>query len=123
MTDRVLLAVLITAALALAACTSSGTLSATEGLEVPAEVASVAGDVISPECDAAFEAAANVDPMQDSVEDLYPAVEACATTAEWEAGFEKHGGAGFVGDALGVLANVCRGAPELSDAALCQEVD
>ena len=72
-------------------------------------------------CRAAFEAAANVDEMSDSVSDLYPAVRACGSVVEWTGAFDAVQGAGFTGPAEEVLANVCT-APELAGEPLCVEV-
>jgi hypothetical protein len=57
----------------------------------------------------AFAGAAGVDAMADSVSDLYPAVRACSSLAEWQAAFDANHGAGFSGTAMEVLRNVCLG--------------
>lgn len=72
-------------------------------------------------CRAAFEAAANVDEMADSVSDLYPAVRACGSVAEWTEAFDAVDGAGFTGRAEEILANVCI-APDLAGEPLCAEI-
>ena len=71
-------------------------------------------------CAQAFDSAAAVDPMQDTVSDLYPAVRACSLT-EWRTEFAAHNGAGFSGSADSVLGNVCF-ASEVASTALCKEV-
>lgn len=72
-------------------------------------------------CHAAFVAAAGVDSMADSVSDLYPAMRACGTVAEWTEAYNAVDGAGFDGAAEQVLANACL-AVEVADELLCAEV-
>jgi hypothetical protein len=73
-------------------------------------------------CRAAFADAAAVGAAQDSVADLYPAVWACESVAEWTEAFDSVGGAGFTGLAVEVLRNICEsGAPAIDAAALCDE--
>jgi hypothetical protein len=73
-------------------------------------------------CDAAFAAAAGVDEMSDSVSDLYSAIRACSTVADWSAAFAAHGGAGFTGTPTEVLRNACMAA-EVASAPLCKSVE
>lgn len=72
-------------------------------------------------CTGAFRDAAGVDQNADSVTDLYPAVRACGSLAEWKAGFAAVDGAGFQGTPESVLANLCN-AGEVADEDLCVEV-
>jgi hypothetical protein len=72
-------------------------------------------------CLAAFERAAGVGEMVDTVSDLYPAVRACESVAAWAAGFAAVEGAGFSGSAEEVLRNVCL-ADELAGEQLCAAV-
>jgi hypothetical protein len=69
-------------------------------------------------CDDAFAAAAGVAEMADSVSDLYPAIRACSTVADWSAAFAAHSGAGFTGPPTEVLRNACMAA-EVSGEPLC----
>ena len=77
---------------------------------------------VDPACLDAFEAADAVGEFEDSVEDIYPAVEACLTFVDWSAAFESVGGAGFFDDPLLILANACSYGEGLSGTPLCQEV-
>jgi hypothetical protein len=80
----------------------------------------LSGGAAGSACKAAFDAAAAVDPMQDSVADLYPAIRACSL-ADWRTEFTAHGGAGFTGTPDEVLRNACQSA-EVASTALCQRV-
>lgn len=85
---------------------------------------STPGSTVSPPvsaCGAAFDAAAAVDPMQDSVSDLYPAIRACSL-ADWRTEFAAHDGAGFTGTADEVLRNACS-ADAVASTALCTQVE
>lgn len=72
-------------------------------------------------CDQAMADAAEVDDMQDTVEDLHPAVEACGTVDEWTDAAEAHPDALDGADPEMFLANVCQNG-EVADAKLCAEV-
>lgn len=72
-------------------------------------------------CEQAMADAAAVDEMQDTVPDLYPAVEACGTVDEWTDAAEAHPDALDGADPETFLGNVCQNS-ELSDAELCAEV-
>lgn len=68
-------------------------------------------------CEEVF-ASADVGEGQDSVEDLYPAFDACETVAQFEAAAEKYP------DVLDVepdlyVENSCRNAPAVAESALC----
>ena len=73
-------------------------------------------------CQAAFDAAASVDAMSDTVSDLYPAVAACSSIADWTAAYNAVNGAGFSGSATEVLGNVC-GAAEVASLSLCIQMN
>jgi hypothetical protein len=80
------------------------------------------GQATASACDATFAAAAAVNQMADSVSDLYPAIRACSTLAEWSAVFAARGGAGFTGTATEVLRNAC-GAAEVANEPLRKSVE
>jgi hypothetical protein len=75
------------------------------------------------ECMRAFEQAASVGEMQDTVSDLYPAALACGTLAEWTAASEAHPAA-LDGVSPEVFAgNMCLSAPpEVRAGALCAPI-
>jgi hypothetical protein len=58
--------------------------------------------------------------MHDSVKDLFPAVRAC-TIEEWRTEFAAYNGLRFIGNADGVLSNMCFSA-EIEQTALCRAV-
>ena len=72
-------------------------------------------------CAAALVSAAGVDQNADSVSDLYPAIRACGSLAEWSAAFHAVNGAGFTGTAAEVLTNACLAA-EVKAEPLCSAV-
>jgi hypothetical protein len=83
-----------------------------------------AGGGGSSACDRAFAAAASVDEMHDTVEDLYPAVRACTSVGDWVAASAANPGAISAGvDPRVFLGNVCgsRGTG-LRGTALCREL-
>ena len=63
---------------------------------------------VTAQCDQAFAQAASIGDMEDTVEDLYPAVTACTSIEDWIAGSEANPGA--LSEAvrpLMFLGNVC----------------
>ena len=66
-------------------------------------------DVLT-ECLEAFQAAHEVDPMQDTHADLYPAFHACATLDEWTAANERYPEAIDGADPVTYALNVCESA-------------
>ena len=91
------------------------------GDETPSVSTEPPGPVQS-EVDEAFEAAAAVDELQDVNEDLFPAVRACASLAEWSAASAQHPDALDGGDPETVLTNLCQFSPEVVGEPLCSEV-
>lgn len=57
--------------------------------------------------------------MQDTVEDLYPAIRACGSVQEWNDASEAHPDALDGADSETFLRNVCQAA-EVADEELCQ---
>ncbi len=110
----ILVSVFVVAVLALSACAGSATPSTSPAVRGASTLS------VPSACLEAFEAAAGVDAMADTVSDLYPAVAACASANEWAAAFGAVDGAGFTGTADEVLSNVCF-APEVSALPLCRE--
>jgi hypothetical protein len=75
------------------------------------------------ECMRAFEQAASVGEMQDTVSDLYPAALACGTLAEWAAASEAHPAALDGADPETFAGNMCLSAPpEVRAGALCAPI-
>lgn len=74
------------------------------------------------ECEDAFATAAAIDPMQDANEDLFPAVRACASVAEWTEASAQHPDALDGIDPETVLANLCLNYPAISSEPLCSQV-
>lgn len=70
-------------------------------------------------CEEAFAEAAAVDEMQDSNEDLFPAVRACANVEEWTAASAQHPDALDGADPEFYLTNLCANYPEISSEPLC----
>lgn len=58
-------------------------------------------------CDQAFAEAASVSEMQDTVEDLYPAIRVCTTIGEWTAASDAHPDALDGADPVVFLTNAC----------------
>ena len=74
----------------------------------PTPVPTAYEPTVSAACNAAFAAAAAVDVMLDTVEDLDPAVAACTSVAEWRAPAEANPGAIEEGvDPVEFLGNRC----------------
>ena len=75
-------------------------------------------------CDSASETAASVGDMQDTVDDLYPAIQACDTVEEWAAASKKHLAALDGADPEVFLTNVClySAPPAIAQTRLCQSV-
>jgi hypothetical protein len=74
-------------------------------------------------CDAAFVEAAAIDDMQDTVEDLDPAVRTCATADEWSLAAASHPGAIAEGvDPIEFLTNRCLYGEGLADTTLCRTI-
>lgn len=71
-------------------------------------------------CDQAFAAAAQVDEMQDTIDDMLPAVRACDSVEEWKAASAAYPDALDGADAETVLANMCASRDEINDAPLCE---
>ena len=103
-------AILTTSLLVLAACSSS----------------SGAGDAsqesVLTACEEAFKAASEVSDMEDTVEDLDPAVRACETVDEWVMASEKYPGALDGADPVLYLSNRCLSG-SFSGVAICDEVN
>jgi hypothetical protein len=72
-------------------------------------------------CEAAFRAAAAVDPMADTNEDLNAAIQACTSLEEWVAASAQHPDALDGVDPESYLATRCARA-ELAGATLCQSL-
>ena len=80
------------------------------------------GDEITA-CEQAFADAAAEDEMHDSVEDMFPAVKACASLEDWEAAWDQFGDElGFSGSAQSVLSNMCL-SDEIASTDLCTAVN
>ena len=73
-------------------------------------------------CDDAMAAAAAVDENSDTVADLYPAVRACQTLAEWTAASDAHPTALDGANAKLFAQNACANGEGLADEPLCVEV-
>jgi hypothetical protein len=79
-------------------------------------------DGVSDACERAFAAAAAVSDLEDTVEDLYPAVRACNTVEEWTAASEAYPAALDGADPVLYLTNTCLyGPPDLADTDLCRD--
>lgn len=76
----------------------------------------------TPGCDDAFDQAASVDKMQDTVEDLYPAARACESLEDWIAASERHPDAIEDADPEVFARNVCMYGEDVTDSLLCQEL-
>lgn len=78
----------------------------------------------SPECGQAFEDAAAVDEMQDTNEDLYPAVTACASVEAFAAAAAEHPDALDGTNAETWLTNTCEFAedPAVKESDICAEI-
>ena len=70
-------------------------------------------------CEKAFSNAADISDFNDTVEDLDPAVRACASVSEWAAASNKYPGALDGVSPLTFLQNRCRFGP--TTAAICAE--
>lgn len=79
-----------------------------------------AGATVSAECNKAFEDAAAVGEMEDTVQDLDPALQACTSIDEWIAAAESNPGA-IDGDPVQFLLNRCLDT-EVAAGAICDEV-
>ena len=121
MTHR-LAAVLVICLLA-AGCASAGQASPSSNAtptNAPSANDPTASDSVVAPCDAAFAQAAAVDAMHDTIEDLYPAVEACTTLDAWVAASDANPGAVSEGvDPLIVLGNICGNNTDLAATDLC----
>jgi hypothetical protein len=75
-------------------------------------------------CEQAFAVAAEVDDMQDTVADIYPALSACETLDEFEAADETHPSALDGADPETYARNACASASDaaVKQAPLCAEV-
>lgn len=100
------------------------TAAAPAGDGLPADDA--AGGAMPNECARDFAAAAEVDEMEDTGSDLYPAAKSCSSLEEWIAASEAHPDALDGADPETFARNTClygpEEDPELEDAALCQEL-
>jgi hypothetical protein len=77
-------------------------------------------EAVSAECMNAMRTAASVSDMQDTVSDLYPALEACGTVEAFTAASEEHPDALDGVDPETFARNACRSAPQAArDAPLC----
>lgn len=74
-------------------------------------------------CLDAFERAAQVGDMQDTVEDLDPAVRACKSLQEWKAADQAHPGALDGTDPETFLRNRCRYGDFGQAPSLCERLD
>jgi hypothetical protein len=106
--------------------TAQSTATPTSAANYTAVTSPTAAPVDTPEatqsaCDTAFAEAAAIDEMQDTVEDLDPAVRTCATGDEWSAAAASHPGAIDEGiDPIEFLTNRCLYAEGLADTTLCR---
>jgi hypothetical protein len=73
-------------------------------------------------CTEAFAEAAAVGDMEDSVEDLYPAIRACETLAEWTAASDAYPAALDGAPAALFAQNACASNESLAGEPLCIEV-
>jgi hypothetical protein len=94
-----------------AAATSSLTAGATTASSVP----------LSAACGQAWAYALESTNSEFGVPDMYPAVRACISVAEWTAGFDAYQGANFVGSAIELLGRTCL-EPAVANERLCQLV-
>jgi hypothetical protein len=106
--------------------TTAGTPSASSTRSTPASTSTSDASLsttVTAACNSAFAAAAAVDVMADTVSDLYPAVRACASVAEWVAAANGNPGAISSGvDPREFLGNVCAsGTAGMSAEALCKQ--
>jgi len=102
---------LLVIALVLGAC-RGGAPSTAGDAPSPTESATIAqtGPLIAKDalCNVAFAKASSVDPMLDTVEDLYPAVKACKSLDAWvDAARANPGAISPYVEPLVVLSNVC----------------
>jgi hypothetical protein len=99
-------------ALTLASCSSDNTGGDTSS-----------GTATESACEGAFAAAAAIGDMEDTVEDLDPAVRACETIDEWTAASEAHPGALDGADPVVYLTNRCLyGNDSVKQTLLCQSL-
>ena len=75
--------------------------------EAVEEATAAAAELPSDECNAAFAEAAAVDEMQDTVEDLVPAIEACTSIEDWAAASDLNPAALEGTDPETFLTNMC----------------
>lgn len=73
-------------------------------------------------CLDAFEDAAEVPDTQDTLADLWPAVDACETLEDFTAASEEHPDALDGADPETYVRNQCEYEPEVADSALCQSL-
>ncbi|MBW3663522.1 MAG: hypothetical protein KY469_10520 [Actinobacteria bacterium] len=111
--------------LTLAGCgDTSDDLTVIESPTVPEKTDVPIAPAYTAECGDAFADAAAVDAMQDTNEDLYPAVIACQDLAAFADAAEDHPGALDGVDPETWLDNICQSAddPDVTGSALCSEV-
>jgi hypothetical protein len=110
--------------LLLAACSSPASTSSTPSTTPSTSTSNASpSTTVTAACNSAFAAAAAVDVMTDTVSDLYPAVRACASVAEWVAAANGNPGAISADvDPREFLGNVCAsGTAGMSAEALCKQ--
>ena len=75
-------------------------------------------------CESAFAAAATIGDMEDTVEDLDPAIRVCKSVDEWIAASEAHPGAIDFADPVVYLTNRClySSEPDSAQTVLCQSL-
>lgn len=123
-----LIAVALSFALAVTGCSSGGSGSDTTTTSNSNTTASSSSDTSAASaesaCNQAFSQAASISDMQDTVEDLYPAIRACKTVDEWSAASAAHPDALDGADPIVFLTNACRYADvsDIEQTVLCQSL-
>ena len=104
----------------LAGCSSDDDGDETDTVPVETTAEDATLDLPTAACDEAFAEAAQVGDVEDTVEDLYPATQACESLADWTAGSETHPDALDGADPEEFAVNVCQfGGAEVAASALC----
>ena len=75
------------------------------------------------DCEKAMKVAAEVSDMQDTVEDIDPAIQACESLDEFKSASSKFPEALDGTDAELVVSNRCRYNPSLQDTAICISIE
>ena len=90
---------------------------------IVSETFSDVGIEFDPACVAAVEAAAAIDPMQDTPDDLDEAIAVCPSLADVESLSELFPAAFDGADVRGFVRNRCTSNEDLAESAVCADVD